>query len=141
MGGHSTTTNVTQNNNTTQNYHNVENNIEKTRQEWNINNHDDTIIEGVQVQGRTVDLTGSGNVGLRCVGMTETDPRCHTLQLQELNFITDNLAKAEHAFATVGHYVWNGVVYTSKQAYAAALWCWQDQECHDLLVKFGKEAV
>ena len=154
MGGSTTTTNVVKNNNTTTNSHTTVNNIEKTRQEWNIHNHDDTIIEGKQIQGRTVDISNSGNVGLRCIGMVEGDPRCHmaSMQLQEMNFVTDGLHQlgtwahndliaAEHAFQTVGHYVYQGVVYTSKQAYAAALWCWHDQECHDKLVNLGKEFV
>ena len=72
--------------------------------------------------------------------------------MMELNFITSGLhalggwAKheldvAEHAFAVAGHYTYKGVVYTSKQAYAAALWCYHDQKCHDTAVNLGKKAV
>ena len=160
MGGSSTTTNTTINNHTVKNLHNTTNDIEKTRQEWNLHNIDHTTIEGMQIQGRTVDLSHSGNTGLRCVGMVEGDPNCRMAgtelmemdQLMQLNFITSGLSalggwakteleQAEHAFAVAGHYVYKGVVYTSKQAYAAALWCYHDQQCHDAAINLGKKAV
>ena len=151
MGGSNTSSNTTINNNTNSNLYNETNNITKTRQEWNIKNIDNTTIEGKQIQGRTVDLSNSGNLGLRCIGLKEGDPRCH-MALMEMNFVTAGLAKlggwaldelhqAEHAFATAGYVIYQGVKYTSEQAYAAALWCYHDTQCHDIAVKLGNAAV